>query len=166
MTPEQITGLSLVLLIMLIGLVGSFVPGLPGTPLVLVAAVGHRLCFGDASVSNPILLILVVLTLASLLLDFLGSWLGAKKFGATWRGATGAVVGGLIGLLFFLPGILFGPFLGALIFEMLGGKEFNEALAAGVGAVIGLLLGVIARFSVCVVMILLFATNVILRSTH
>lgn len=164
MTTEQIIGLSLTLLVMLAGLVGSLLPVLPGTPLVLLAAIGHRLYFGDASVSNTILFILVALTLISVLFDFLAGLLGAKKFGASWRGMTGAVIGGIIGLFFSLPGIILGPFLGAMLFEMLGGQEFKKATRAGVGATVGLLLGIVGKFSIGVVMMIIFATSVILRS--
>ena len=161
---EQMIGLSLALLVMLLGLIGSIVPGLPGTPLVFLAAFGHRLYFGAASASNLVLGILGGLMILSLILDFTATALGAKKFGATWRGAVGALVGGLIGLFFALPGIILGPFLGAMLFEMLGDKEFKAAARAGLGAMFGLLLGVIGKFSLAVVMITLFAVNVVLRS--
>jgi uncharacterized protein len=164
MTTGEIIGLSLTLLVMLAGLIGSLLPVLPGTPLVLLAAIGHRLYFGEAGASNLVLGILAMLTLISMLFDFLAGMLGAKKFGATWRGMIGAVIGGIIGLFFNLPGIILGPFLGAMLFEMLGDKEFKVAVKAGLGATVGLLLGVVGKFSIGVVMMILFATNVILRS--
>lgn len=145
---------------MLIGLIGSLLPVLPGTPLILIAAIGHRLYFGASSVSNFVLVVLVALTLVSLVFDFLASMLGAKKFGATWRGVTGAVIGGIIGLFFSLPGIILGPFLGAVLFEMMGGRELKKAVPAGTGAAVGLLLGAAAKFSIGVMMILLFFFNV------
>jgi uncharacterized protein YqgC (DUF456 family) len=157
-------GLVLALLIMLVGLAGSIVPVIPGSPLVLVAAIGHRLYFGPSSVSNLILVILIFLVVVSLACDLAASALGAKKFGSTWRGAVGAVIGGVIGIFFSIPGIILGPFLGATIFEMLGDKEFKHAVKSGAGAVAGLLLGVVGKFVICVVMIGLFATNVIIRS--
>ena len=166
MSWEQIIGISIVLIIMLIGLIGSVVPVLPGTPVVLIAAICHRLYFGEASISNLFLIVLILLTILSLVLDFIASTLGAKKFGATWRGMTGAVIGGLIGLFFNIPGIILGPFLGAMILEMTGGKEFKIAAKAGAGAVIGLLLGVVGKFSICVMMIALFATNTIYRTLN
>ena len=166
MSWEQIIGISVTLVVMLIGLVGSVVPVLPGTPVVLIAAIGHRLYFGEASISNSFLALLVLLTGLSLLLDFLASMLGAKKFGATWRGMVGAVIGGVIGLFFSLPGIILGPFLGAMALEMAGGKEFRIAAKAGAGAVVGLLLGVVGKFSICVMMIALFATNTIYRTLN
>jgi uncharacterized protein len=163
-TWEQIIGLSLALLIMLTGLLGNVIPGLPGSPLVLAGAVAHRLYFGAATVSNTVLAVLVVLALVALLLDFLATMLGAKKFGATWRGALGAVIGGVVGLFFSLPGIILGPFIGATLFELLGRKEFKPAAKAGAGAVVGLLLGVVGKCSIGVIVIALFATNVICRS--
>jgi uncharacterized protein len=164
MTAEQIIGLSLALLVMLIGFAGSILPGLPGAPLILVAAVGHRLYFGSLSASNLVLGILVVLVLLSVLLDYLASVYGAKKFGATWRGMVGAVVGGLIGFFFSLPGILLGPFIGAMLFEAIGGYEFKKAARAGLGATLGLLAGVVGKCAVCAAMIGLFTASVIWRS--
>ncbi|HKW29424.1 MAG TPA: DUF456 family protein, partial [Verrucomicrobiae bacterium] len=87
----EIIGLSLALLVMLAGLIGGLVPGFPGTLLVLAAAVGHRLCFGPASVNQSVLIILISLTAVALVFDFLAGWFGANKFGATWRGAAGAM---------------------------------------------------------------------------
>lgn len=164
MTWEQIIGLSLALVIMLAGLIGSILPGLPGTPLVLLAAIGHRLYFGATSASNVVLIVLVVLTVGSVAFDYAATALGAKKFGASWWGALGATVGGLIGLFFALPGIILGPLVGATFLELLAGKKFQPALKAGAGAVLGLLLGVVGKFSICVVMIVLFAVSVISSS--
>ena len=156
--------MSLALLVMLVALIGNFIPGVPGTPLALIATVFHRLYFGLDSVNNLVLFIIVSLTVMALVFDFLGTALGAKKFGATWRGVVGAVLGGLIGLFFSLPGIILGPFIGATLFEMLGDKQFKVAAKAGAGAVVGLILGVVGKSAICVIMIFLFATNVVVRS--
>ena len=147
-------------------LIGGLVPGFPGPPVVLVAVIIHRLCFGAASVSNTVLIVLGLLTLAALALDFVAGWLGANKFGATWRGAVGAVLGGIIGLFFSLPGIILGPFLGAMLLELSGGREWKPAAKAGLGATVGLFAGIAGKFAINVIMILLFATNVILRSVN
>ena len=163
MTAEQIIGLSLALLIMCVGLAGSILPGIPSTPLVLLAAIGHRLYFGGTGPGNWVLIILAAITAFSLLVDYLASMYGAKKLGATWRGVFGAVVGGLIGIFFNLPGILLGPFIGAVVFEMAGGRKFKEAGRAGFGATLGLLGGAVAKLGCCVAMMGLFAVNVIHR---
>jgi uncharacterized protein YqgC (DUF456 family) len=164
MTAEQIVGLALVLLVMLGGLVGSVVPGVPGTPLVLVAAIAHRLYFGAAGASIWVLAGLVALTLLSLAFDYLASMIGAKKLGATWRGILGAVLGGVVGIFFSFPGIIVGPFVGALLLEMLGGREFKPAARAGLGALVGLLAGAVGKLAVCTAMIGLFSVSVVWRS--
>ncbi|HUB88029.1 MAG TPA: DUF456 domain-containing protein [Verrucomicrobiae bacterium] len=166
MTAWEIIGLSLALLVMLVGLAGCIVPGFPGTPLVLAAALIHRLCFGAAGASNLALIIMAALMVIALLFDFLAGFLGANKFGATWRGAIGALLGGIVGLFFGMVGILIGPFVGATVFELLGGREFEKAAKAGLGATLGLFAGIIGKFAIATVMILLFATNVIVRSLN
>jgi len=164
MTAVEIIGLTVTLLVMLIGLAGSVVPVLPGPPLVLIAALGHRLWFGQHSASGLVLILLAVLTIATLALDYFASAYGAKRFGATWRGLLGAFVGGLVGLFFSIPGIILGPFVGALLFELMGGYEFGKASRAGLGATLGVFVGVIVKCVLSVVMIVLFTVSVVLKS--
>jgi uncharacterized protein YqgC (DUF456 family) len=166
MTTEQIIGFSIAIFIMLIGVVGCLLPVLPGTPIILVAAIGHKIYFGETGSSILVLIFLTVLTILSLIFDQLASMIGAKKLGATWKGVTGAVVGGLIGLFFGLPGIILGPFLGATLFEMFGDREFREALKAGAGATIGLLFGVVGKVAVSMVMMGMFTWSVIAHSVE
>jgi len=163
-TADQIIGLSLALFVMCVGLAGSVLPGIPSTPLVLLVAIGHRLWFGEAGASNLALLTLGLLMVASLVMDYLASMYGAKRLGATWRGVLGAVVGGVIGIFFALPGIIVGPFVGALLFEMMGGREWKPAARAGFGAVIGLFIGAIGKLACCAAMMALFAFSVIMQS--
>jgi uncharacterized protein len=162
----EIIGLFLALLVMLIGLAGSVLPGVPSTPLVGLAVIGHRLYFGEASVNNLVLVLILSLMLLSIVVDYLASMLGARKLGATWRGVVGAVVGALVGLFFSLPGILLGPFFGAALFEMIGGRNWVEATRAGFGAVLGLLAGAVGKVAACVAMMTLFTVNVIIRSIY
>jgi len=164
MTAEEIIGLTLTLLVMMVGFVGSIIPLLPGPPLVLLAAVGHRLWFGEHGASAIILLSLAGLTVVALLLDHFASVYGAKRFGATWRGLLGAFVGGVIGIFFSIPGIILGPFLGAMLFELLGGYKINKASRAGLGATLGVFAGIIGKCVLSVIMIGLFTLNVIWRS--
>jgi uncharacterized protein len=163
-TLEQGIGLGLALLVMGAGTIGSMVPAVPGTPLVLAAAIVHRLVFGAHSANTTVLLIMGALALVSFGLDYLATFLGAKKLGATWRGMVGAILGTLVGFFFSLPGLILGPFLGAALFELMGGRKWKEAARAGAGAVLGLLLGAIGKCACCVAMMALFTVSVILRS--
>lgn len=164
MSTEEIIGLSVTLLVMVIAFGASIIPGVPGPLAVLLVATGHRLWFGQHSVSWLVLICLTLLTLFSVALDFLTSLYGAKRFGATWRGLLGAFLGGIVGIFFSLPGVIVGPFLGAMVFELLGGYEFDKASRAGLGATLGVVAGVIAKCMIIAVMIALFTVDVILRS--
>ena len=65
-----------------------------------------------------------------------------------------------------MPGIIVGPFLGALLLEMMGGREWKQAARAGLGAVIGLFVGALGKLACCVAMMGLFAFSVIMQSLH
>ena len=71
-------------------------PGLPGTPLIFLAAFGHKLWLGDRSVSWWIVVLMGGITLATLVVDYLATAYGAQRMGATWRGVVGAVVGAML----------------------------------------------------------------------
>lgn len=161
MSAAELTGLLLAGVVMLAGLIGTLVPGIPGAPLILVAAIVHKLYFGVDGASYFALAVLLGLTILSMVLDFLGSLLGAKKLGATWRGMAGAIVGAIVGLFFSLPGLILGPIIGAFLFELLGGREWRESAKAGAGALIGMLLGAVGRIVCCVLMIVVFGLSVL-----
>lgn len=165
MTLEQTIGFAAALAVMLIGLVGCLLPAIPGTPLVLAAAVAHWLYFDAASVSTFVLILLVLLTVLSMVLDHLATMFGARRLGATWRGVVGAGLGAFIGLFFSLPGILFGPFIGAITLELMGGREFKDAARAGAGAMLGLMIGAVGKVGCSVAIIALFVVSVLDRSS-
>ena len=164
MTVEQIVGFAIALCIMCLGVAGSVLPGLPSTPLVLVGAIAHKLYFGDASAAWWVLGVLGAFMVFSLLMDYLATVYGAKRLGATWRGMVGAIVGGIIGLFFNLPGILIGPFIGAMLFEMVAGRDLKASSKAGLGATLGLLAGALGKVGCSVAMMGVFAFNVLYRS--
>jgi len=164
MSFEQVVGLIVTLLVMGVGLAGCLLPGVPGPPLIMLAAVGHRLWFGEASVSTLVLATLAGLMAGSLLLDYVATLVGARRLGATWRGVLGAAVGALVGLFAGLWGILVAPFVGATLGELLGGREFRPAAQAGLGAVLGLIAGVVGKVACSAAMIGLFLANALMRS--
>lgn len=160
MTWIEITALSVCSLIFMIGLVTSFLPVVPGSFIVWAGVIVHKLWLGEHSVSWKIVLITGALTLIGQLGDLLfGIW-GAKKFGATWKGALGALLGALIAL--FIPPQLFwlivGPVIGAIAGEIYAGRTWKDGSKAGLGTIIGGAIAFAVKFglSVCVVGIFLF----------
>lgn len=161
MSPELTIGLIAALLVMAIGFMGCFIPGIPGSPLILLAAFGHRFYFGEKSASILVLVLLLLLALLALGLEFLASMFGARKLGSTWKGAVGAVVGATVGLFFSLPGLIIGPFLGAFLFELIGGRHAGESAKAGAGALLGLALGAAGKLACAAAMIALFVFSAV-----
>ena len=159
MTWVEYTALGVTGLIFLIGLVTSLLPVVPGNFIVWAGVIVHKLWLGDASVSWQIVLITGVLTLIGQTGDLvLGIW-GARKFGASWKGAVGALLGACIG--FFVPPPLFwlivGPIIGAVVGEVYAGRTWQDGSRAGLGTIIGGAVAFAVKFglSVCVVGIFL-----------
>jgi uncharacterized protein YqgC (DUF456 family) len=126
------------LVLMAIGLMGTVLPVLPGTVIIFVAALLHRIMLGpEKGLGWLSLIFLALLATGSYAIDFLGGWFGARRFGATRWGTFGALAGALVGIFFGLPGLLIGPLLGALTGELIGGKRLIDAGRAGWGALLG-----------------------------
>jgi len=150
------------LLIMLGGLSGIVFPVIPSTPMIWLGVFIYAVCDGFESISWLLLLIFAVLTIISLVLDYLGGIIGAKKYGATKWGMIGSVIGGIGG--FFMGGIIgliFGPFFGAVLLELIFDKDITGAFKSGVGTLVGFLGGAIAKLAIGVIMIGIFIWKVI-----
>jgi uncharacterized protein YqgC (DUF456 family) len=144
-----------------IGLIGSVLPILPGTTIILAAAVIHRTMLGaEKSISWPVLSVLILLTLASYGFDFLGSYFGAKYFGATKWGALGAIVGAVIGLFFGILGLFIAPIVGVLTGEFIAGKRMIDAGRAGWGTLLGNLGAMVGKLLIALGMIAVFLVSV------
>ena len=140
-----------------VGLIGTVVPALPGTTIILAAAIIHRVMVGaEKSIAWKTMIILVLLTLVSYVFDFVGGYFGTKYFGATRWGTFGAILGALIGLLFGVIGLFAGPVIGAVAGEFIAGKRMIDAGRAGWGSLLGNLGAMIGRLLIALVMITIF----------
>jgi uncharacterized protein len=139
-----------------IGLIGIVLPIFPGTTVILAAAVIHRMMLGPGkSIGWPAIGILVLLTLASYVLDFIGSYFGATKWGTL-----GAIIGTLVGLFFGIIGLFVGPVIGAIAGEFIAGKRMIAAGKAGWGSLLGNLAGMIGKLVIALGMITIFLMKV------
>jgi hypothetical protein len=144
-----------------VGLIGTILPVLPGTTIILAAAIIHRVMLGaDKSIGWKTIVALALLTLFSYVFDFLGSYFGAKYFGATKWGTWGAVLGALIGLFFGLIGLFVGPVIGAIAGEVIAGKRMIDAGRAGWGSLLGNVGAMLGKLIIGLAMITIFLVNV------
>ncbi|PYI92319.1 MAG: DUF456 domain-containing protein [Verrucomicrobia bacterium] len=149
------------IVLMAIGLIGTVVPVIPGTTIILGAAVIHRLALGpNGSVGWTALVALVALTLVTYAVDAAAGYVGARKFGATKWGLIGGAAGALLGLFFGLVGLFVGPVIGAIAGEIIAGQRIVKAGRAGWGRFVGALAGTIAKLFIALIMIAIFLMNV------
>lgn len=146
--------------LMLAGLLGVIVPLLPGTTLILLAAIVHKLLLPTALGWNIVGWI-AALWFLSVIADFAGVVIGARLFGGSKWGMAGASGGAFVGMFFSLPLLLLGTICGAMIAErFLADKTSRQALRAGLGAALGFIVSTLARLALAIAMIALFFSAV------
>lgn len=139
------------------GFVASILPNLPGIPvmfggMLLAAWVGHF-----ARIPVWVIVLLGLLAAFSILFDFLAGTWGAKRYGASRAAVWGAFIGTIVGLFFGIPGIILGPFIGAVIGQLASGSRAEHAARVGVGTWIGLLIGTAIKLATAFMMLGTFA---------
>lgn len=143
-------------LFLVIGIIGCIVPGLPGTPIAYaglwIAQATDRVDF-----SWQFLLIWGIVTLVVSVLDYAVPAWGTKQFGGTKYGVWGSTLGVFVGLLFGAVGVILGPLVGAILFELLAialhsqinRENIAAAFRAGWGSFIGILVGTVLKLICC-----------------
>ena len=144
-------------ILVLVGLAGTVLPVLPGIAFVFGGLVLAAWADGFVHVGGFTIAILGVLTAVAIAIDFAASAFGAKKAGASPRAVLGAGIGAVVGIFFGLPGLVLGPFVGAVVGELSANRELRQAGKAGLGTWIGLLLGSVAKIALAFLMVGIFA---------
>ena len=101
----------LAVILVFIGLAGTILPALPGLPLLFAGLWLAAWADGYQHVSGVTLGWLAGLAALGMAMDALAGWLGARAYGASKQALWGSLIGGVVGLLFGLPGLLLGPLL-------------------------------------------------------
>ena len=146
-------------LLVIIGLAGTLLPVLPGVPFVFAGLLLAAWADGFQRVGAITLVILGLLTALAMAADFAASAFGAKKMGASPRAVMGATIGAVVGIFFGLPGLVLGPFVGAVAGELSANRELLHAGRAGLGTWLGLLLGSVVKLTLAFLMVGVFATS-------
>jgi uncharacterized protein YqgC (DUF456 family) len=142
--------------LILLGLAGTVLPALPGLPLVFAGMLLAGWGDGFQRISGWTVGLLAVLTLISVAVDVAATALGAKRVGAGKGAMFGAALGTLVGAFFAIPGLILGPFLGAMIAELIRGRELAHASRIGFGTWIGLAVGTALKLALAFAMLGIF----------
>jgi hypothetical protein len=148
----------------------SLVIGLPGTFLIVAAALGYGWLTGFVAVTWTTLAWLLGLAVIGELLELLSSAAGSSTERPSRRTAGwalgGGIVGGIAGTPFLfgigsLLGALAGAFGGAALAVTSQGGDTRAALRSGLTAMRGRFLGFVAKLAIAVVMVVvLFAAAI------
>lgn len=124
-----------------VGCVGCIAPVLPGVALAYAGYLCLYFC-SYSEISVAWLVVFGVLTLIVSVLDYLLPSYMTKKFGGSKAGERGAMAGVLGGFLFGPIGIIVGPFVGAVLGELIfDNSDRQRALRSGFGSFLSFFVG-------------------------
>jgi uncharacterized protein YqgC (DUF456 family) len=135
-----------VLLLALICIVSIFIIplGLPGTWVMIAAAIGYSILVPN-SIGIVTIVAITLIAIVAEVLEFTLTGTYAKKYGGSRRASWGAIIGGTIGAIVGVPVPIIGPiigsfvgaFAGALVFEYSRGSGADISTRVAWGALVG-----------------------------
>ena len=119
--------------------------GLPGTWLMIAAAIGYNALLGGEPIGWLTIGAMVVLATIAEVFEFTLSVRYTKKYGGSRRAGWGAIIGGIAGAIIGVPvpiigsiiGAFAGSFLGALVAEYTRKTDAGAATRVATGALLG-----------------------------
>ena len=153
---EQTGYYTLATILVIVGLVGTVLPVIPGALLVFGGLFLAAWADNFTHVGMVGLGIIGALGLLSFGADLVASLVGAKRVGASKQALIGATLGGGIGLFFSIPGMILGPFVGAVAGELMARGRLGQAGKVGLGTWLGLLAAAVLKVVIAFMMIATF----------
>lgn len=148
-------------------LVGSFVglvyPIIPSVLFLFGAFFLYGFYFSFDVFSVWFWIVQIILFILLIGADYIANLIGTKKFGGSKAAIWGSTIGLLVGP-FIIPmfGILLGPFLGAILAELIVTKQsFSQSVKIGIGSLIGLISSIFAKGLIQLIMCIYFFIVVI-----
>lgn len=138
----------------LVGLVGAVLPMLPGPPVSYIAL--WMIWLHDkGSLSSAELWVMGLLMVAVTIIDYVAPiWL-AKLGGGSKQSIRGATWGLVVGLFCGPLGLVLGPFVGALIGELVTNVSFGQALKVALSSFLAFILTTGLKFVYCVAVVVM-----------
>ena len=144
-------------MLVVVGLAGIVLPAIPGTVLIFAGLWLFAWADGFTRVGVATIVVLGIVAAATYFVDVAMMAAGMKRLGTSRRAMAGAAIGTVAGFFFGLPGLVIGPFAGAVIGELTAHGDLSRAGRAGVAAWIGFAIGTVVKVGLAFVMIGIFA---------
>ena len=144
-------------MLVVVGLAGIVLPAIPGTVLIFAGLWLFAWADGFTRVGVATIVVLGIVAAATYFVDVAMMAAGMKRLGTSRRAMAGAAIGTVAGFFFGLPGLVIGPFAGAVIGELTAHGDLSRAGRAGVAAWIGFAIGTAVKVGLAFVMIGIFA---------
>jgi uncharacterized protein YqgC (DUF456 family) len=137
--------------LMILGILGSFLPVIPG-PLTSWAGLLVLHFTEGVELSQTFLIVSFAVALFIYVLDYVIPAIGTKRFGGSRAGMIGTTLGLVVGIFSPIPfGIIIGPFIGALVGEMMHRNDMNKAVKAAFGSFLGFIASTFLKFIVAII---------------
>lgn len=149
--------------LVLVGLAGTVLPVIPGALLIFAGLFVAAMADDFTRVGWVGLGFIGALGALSMVADFIASVMGAKRVGASPQALFGAAAGGIIGLFFGIPGMLLGPFFGAVLGEFLARRRLAQAGRVGLGTWLGLVAAAVVKVVIATLMVATFVAFYLLN---
>lgn len=157
----ELIPLIIAIILFIIGIIGTILPVMPGVAFIWLGMFIYGIMTGFEELSFIFFLIQLFAVILVLIVDYIATALGTKKFGGSKTATWTAMLGLLLGIIFLgLPGIIFGPFAGALLGELLRKIPFKKALYSSFGTLVGLLGGFFLKLGIELIMIIWFFISI------
>ena len=115
----------------------------------------------------PLLIVTAAVAVVITVLDYVIPSVSTKRYGGSKYGIWGCNIGLLVSI-FGLPfgptgllGMVFWPFVGALVGEYIKQQDFQPAFRAGVGAFIGFLTGTLLKVVYCIALLVVVIVAIV-----
>lgn len=153
--------LALLVLLFIVGFF-SILFGFPGTWIILAAAGLYGSGTGFEKITLSLLAILALLATAGEVVEYFFGVAGARRLGASRKGAFFSIVGGLVGAIIGAPiffglgaliGLFAGAFVGAFGYELIRYRNLMRSFKSGIGALLGRASGTAAKLFLALAMI-------------
>jgi uncharacterized protein YqgC (DUF456 family) len=139
----------LAVVLVVVGLAGTVLPVIPGALFVFGGLFFAAYADNFARVGTVGLTIIGIIGARTFVVD-------AKRVGASPQALVGATLGSIIGIFLGIPGLILGPFVGAVLGELVARGGLAQAGKVGLGTWLGLLAAAVLKLVMAFMMIATF----------